>query len=855
MKFLSAMILTLALALSATAAEVKVSAELDTRRVVQGESFTLTLRVEGPLRGIGAPELPELGDFFLVGTSSSSNFSFINGQTRNEKIFHYNLIADRAGDYVIPAIPVTVKGQVYETDPFAVRVHPGGGAGASAPVAGGPSEAPGDAAAAGDESGEVFIRSWTDKDKIYVGEQLTHHFALYRDAKVRFRGNPNYEAPETAGFWSESLGDEISGFRKIKGRDFAVTELRSALFAHEPGRQQIGAASLRVTLYDPYRDDFFSFGRGRDKILRTEALNVDVLPLPEAGKPADFTNTVARNLELKAELDKGPYEAGQPVTLTVTLSGYGNPRTFAMPELRIGEDFRDYDSDLKSMVSVDESRIHVRKDFTWVLVPQRDGLLEIPSLEYPWFDPVEARYRIARSAALSLNVAPASAESADPVVFTDLASGKLETLGRSIHHIKTDPLLAGDGKRFPRSSAFWTALALPWPLLAGAYFWRRRRDAIATDLRAHRARGAGKVARRHLKEASAALASGDFESFCEALARGLRGYLADRLGASASGLSDEDIQTRLAEAGLEESLRIQLRELLGECDFARFAPGSHDEDRMRDLLARATEIIARLDRAGGGRRGLLVGGALMLLLLLTPSIAPAASGDDENAMAKAAGLYEQGQFAEATVVWEALAAEGLEDSRLWYNLGNAYFQQERLGPSILAYRRALRLAPRDREIRENLDIARARRKESLNLDSASLPGKIWSWTRRSFSPGEMALMGLAALWMATVLALLGILRKLSWQRLRGGLAIVLLLLVFFGVGAWRAEWEDWSGREGVLMAPVLKAQSGPAEDFITLFELHEGAELRLLERRGDWIRVGLGAELEGWIPREGVEKL
>ncbi len=835
----------------ALAADVKVSAEIDTRRVVEGESFTLTVRVEGPLRGIQAPELPELVDFFLVGTSSSSNFSFINGRTRNEKIYHYNLIADSAGDYVIPAIPVTVKGEVYETEPIDITVHPGAGAPAVDSPSGVSAPAPEQASGAGDQSGQVFIRSWTDGEKVFVGEQVTHHFALYRDARVRFRGNPQYEAPETPGFWAESLGDEISGFQKIEGRDFAVTELRTALFPHEPGPLEVGAASLRVTLYDPYRDDFFTFGRGREKILRTQSVPIEVLPLPEEGRPAGFGGTVARELDLQARLDPGPYEAGQPVTLTVTLTGYGNPRTFAMPELKIGEDFRDYDSDLQSRVSVDENRIRVRKDFTWVLVPQREGALEIPALEYPWFDPAEGRYRMAESSALPLQVAPSSASETEPVVFTEMSQG-VETLARSIHHIKTDPLLAGDGKRFPRSAAFWTALALPWPVLAGAWFLRRRREAIAADATAHRARGAGKAARRHLKEASAALGAGDFESFCEALARGLRGYLADRLGASAAGLSGEDIEARLSAGGVDEILRDRVRGLLSECDFARFAPGAKDDARMRELLERAEGVIGDLDRVKGRGRGSVIVG--MLLLLLLPASAPALEGA-EALMGEAARLYESGDFAAAARHWETLAEAGLEDSRLWYNLGGAYFQQDEIGPAILAYKRALRLAPRDKEIRENLEIARARRRESLNLEDGGGLARIWSWTRRSLSPGEMAVMGLATLWIAAALTLMGILRRAGWTRLRGALIAAVLLLIFLSVGAWRAEWEDWSGREGVLTAAAVAAQSGPGADYITLFELHEGAELRLLEKRGDWLRVSLGADLEGWVPAGAVEAL
>ena len=95
--------------------------------------------------------------------------------------------------------------------------------------------------------------------------------------------------------------------------------------------------------------------------------------------------------------------------------------------------------------------------------------------------------------------------------------------------------------------------------------------------------------------------------------------------------------------------------------------------------------------------------ALALLVAAPFGIAEAQQEiPDEARMEEGAARYEEGDFIAATAIWEELADAGVEDSHLWYNLGNAYFQQEEIGMAILSYRRALRLAPRDAEIRDNL---------------------------------------------------------------------------------------------------------------------------------------------------------
>ena len=74
-------------------------------------------------------------------------------------------------------------------------------------------------------------------------------------------------------------------------------------------------------------------------------------------------------------------------------------------------------------------------------------------------------------------------------------------------------------------------------------------------------------------------------------------------------------------------------------------------------------------------------------------------------------LYENGRFQEASQTYQQLVDLGVEHENLFYNLGNAYYKSGDLGRAVLNYERARRMAPRDADIRANLDFAR-----SLALD-------------------------------------------------------------------------------------------------------------------------------------------
>ncbi|MDE6865054.1 MAG: tetratricopeptide repeat protein, partial [Alistipes sp.] len=73
--------------------------------------------------------------------------------------------------------------------------------------------------------------------------------------------------------------------------------------------------------------------------------------------------------------------------------------------------------------------------------------------------------------------------------------------------------------------------------------------------------------------------------------------------------------------------------------------------------------------------------------------------------------YLDGNYHEATKAYEQLVAQGYGSAKLFYNLANSYFKQERIGRTILFYRRALRLDPGNADARYNLTVAEARTKD------------------------------------------------------------------------------------------------------------------------------------------------
>jgi uncharacterized protein YgiM (DUF1202 family) len=243
---------------------------------------------------------------------------------------------------------------------------------------------------------------------------------------------------------------------------------------------------------------------------------------------------------------------------------------------------------------------------------------------------------------------------------------------------------------------------------------------------------------------------------------------------------------------------------------------------------------------------------VLSLLCLTACNAQTASGTQ---MVNANRLYEDSRFAEATAHYQDLVDAGVQDGRLYYNLGGAYFKAGDLGRAILNYRRAQRLLPRDGDVATNLELARAQTLDRIEVENE---GAIVESVRRLISWTTLDEAAAAALVLWISLCGLGIGAILCIQRRRtllylAGVAAILLFLGILSIGIRLLD--ERGPPPAVVVAAEVTVRSGPGDDYLTEFALHAGAEVRLVERRGDWVRIALPGDLQGWVPDETVTEL
>ena len=599
-----ALALALLLPLAAlAAAEVELSATLDTDQVAL--DGTVTVQVTATYSSKGEPGdlvLPGLADFDLVSRSQSEqvSFAFVNGAPS----FHRTIVTSlaltprRAGDLIVEPVKLDYHGRTYGTQPLKVHVLAAG----QAPRPQQNRRRAPDPLSAFDEpppdgldpfadvhpgQRDLLLRATVDNDHPFVGQQIT--YSLYLLARINVSGIDKLQLPRLDGFWTEEIEAPqqlVGEARILDGVPYRSFLLRKrALFALRPGKAQIEPAEVEVLT-----GFGMLFSRGSSR-RQSQAVMLEVQPLPP-GKPPGFDPGNVGQWSLLATVDPVNVAVGQPVTLHLVATGRGNVRDLRLPRLGPIAGLRAYDATTTDKATIEKGAVTGTRTVEQLLVPERTGAVDIPALAMDVFDPALKQYRTLRTEPVSLSVSPAQAGRAasEPTAQNLLAAGGVRPIR----------LRLGSALRGPPPWTrpwFWPLLALPPFGLALLLGLGRARRMLQIDPQQRRIRLARSAAARRLQGARALLGKGEAGAFYAEVARALTGYLADKQGVVAAGLTRDELARALSERGHAEELVGRVLRVLDDCDRARFAPRSGEATAREAMLTRADQAIGDLDRS------------------------------------------------------------------------------------------------------------------------------------------------------------------------------------------------------------------------------------------------------------------
>lgn len=610
------MILLLLIAVSVSAQDVKVTATAP-KVVRTGEQFRIMFTINGDFSDFKAPDLKPFRILSGPNQSRSSNFEFRNGKTTTTKTttYTYWLRASETGTFSIGPATVTLnRKQKIASNKVTIQVVAGKNTGRQSAATGSGRQAAAQQPAGNTISGDdVFVRTEASKRKVYIGEQFVVSQKVY--TRLNLAGFGDISFPGYNGFWSQDVDipDRISLERVSLNNDiYGMGELkRTILFPQKSGKLILEPSNVEVITQvrtrqaqrntgDPFFDSFFNdsfFNSGVSNVpvkCESKPVTIEVLPLPENGKPADFSGAVGQ-FSVSSVIDKTTLKANEALTIKYKISGTGNLQLLDISNIQFPPDFEVYDPKVSRNIQVKNNAVTGSVTFEYVLIPRSGGVYGINPVSLSYFDPGKKEYVKLRTSNYEITVEKGD-EPSDAVMYSGLAKEEVRMIGEDIRYLKTGAItfMPVDASFLGTLNWYLIALALVIAFAVAFVFLTVKRRNRA-DVAGMKNRQATRIAKKRLQTANKLLHENKVERFYEEVSVALWGYLGDKLNMAPSELNTDNASEKFSQHQVDTEVSDAFFSIVSHCDYARFAPGDLSSG-MQNVYTEALSTITQLEK-------------------------------------------------------------------------------------------------------------------------------------------------------------------------------------------------------------------------------------------------------------------
>jgi hypothetical protein len=518
----------------------------------------------------------------IAGPSQQVSQSWVNGRSSFEKIYSYFLVPNQKGTFVIKQAAIEYNGQIYKTAPIKITVTSA-------------TEEPRDSndpQISADEN--LYLVAEVSKANPYVNEPTTVVYKLYF-ANIGISNFREVSKPKYNDFWSQNIEIKqlVAAEGIFKGQNYRYIVLKKVvLYPQKSGKLRIEPLSLEIDVQLPTnRRDMF--GRmvlnETSKSVSAGAKTIIVKPLPEAGKPEDFSGAVG-SFDFKVTPTRNNLKNGESLDLIVSVTGKGNLKLFSLPKPIAPNALEMYEAVHSEQVSTPLSGMTGKISDSYTIVPQYKGNYPIKPLKFTYFDLGSKTYKTLSSPEIMINVL----EGLTPTdsTATEENKNKISNVEQFKFITLRSKLAAIASKDFFGSNLFFGLFLFPFLMLPLIVFFKKKKEAIDGDVTGNRIRMNNRLAKKYLSEAKKQI--NNKELFYIALEKAMHNFLKAKLHIETSEMSKDNIREFLLSRNANLEAVNDFIALTENCEVARYAPSS--SVTIQQDFDKAVVIISALEK-------------------------------------------------------------------------------------------------------------------------------------------------------------------------------------------------------------------------------------------------------------------
>lgn len=548
------------------------------------------LRVDFSMNADGDNFSPPNFEGFKVigGPFQQISQQWINGRGSFNKSYSYILLPAQKGTLTIKQASIDVNGQIYKTAPVKIVVT------SAIEIPREPGDNPQVSA-----DNELHLVADISKTNPYINESITVVYKLYFSNNIGITDSRELDKPKYNDFWSQNI--DIKQFAveqgTFKGENYRFIVLKKVvLYPQKSGKLTIEPLSLDLDLQIPTsRRDIF----GRYQIVESNkkvsagAKTIFVKPLPETGKPIDFSGAVGK-FDFTVTPSKTTLKHGESLELTVKVAGTGNLKLFDLPKPIVPSALEMYDPVHSEQINTPLSGMNGSIADKYSIIPQYKGNYAIKPMTFSYFDLSLRQFRTITSPEIMIKVLDGP-DVANGNGANNAASNnkKLILATEQFKFIKLKTTLASVNKKdFFGSTIFYSAVAIPFLIIPFIVLFRRKREALVRDTAGNRTRMNDKLAKKFLSDAKKQI--DNKEAFYIALEKAMHNFLKAKLNIETSEISKDNVREILLSKKANPETVNDFITLTESCEFARYAPSSSVS--INNDYQKAIVIISDLEK-------------------------------------------------------------------------------------------------------------------------------------------------------------------------------------------------------------------------------------------------------------------
>ncbi len=241
----------------------------------------------------------------------------------------------------------------------------------------------------------VFVAAEVSKDDVYINEGFTLRYYLYRRVGIQATDIKKY--PKLDMFMKRYLQENENPQRvNVNGELFTRSTLYSArLYPEDKGEFVIDPIELTVS-YSKENLGAFGFGfgmSGRDlvtKNISSEPIKIKVKPLPELGRPTDFSGLVGVH-KFDFVFGRSNILVNEPLEAKLSINGPGNLESFTPVTIFNSKSLEQFD--VKSDLALINSDGAV-KTFSYTFLGKRNDEIPASSINISYFNVDTKKYEV-----------------------------------------------------------------------------------------------------------------------------------------------------------------------------------------------------------------------------------------------------------------------------------------------------------------------------------------------------------------------------------------------------------------------------------------------------------------------------